>query len=89
MGLSRKVVDLATVIRTIIAGEGVTERQLRSGSRRPDVVKARRVFCQVAVQGMGYSGAGVARFLGVTTSSVNRLAVSEELLEVKRYLRAL
>ena len=86
---SRKVVDLAILARTIIAREGVTERELRSGSRRPDVVKARRVFCQVAVQGMGYSGAGVARFLGVTTSSVNRLAVSEELPEVKRYLKAL
>ena len=60
-----------------------------SGSRRPAVVRARRVFCQVAVQGLGYSGAGVARFLGVTTSSVNRLAASEELPEVKRYLKAL
>ncbi len=60
-----------------------------SGSRRLVVVRARRVFCQVAVQGMGYSGAGVARFLGVTTSSVNRLAASEELPEVKRYLKAL
>jgi putative transposase len=29
------------------------------------------------------------QFLGVTTSSVNRLAVSEELPEIKRYLRAL
>ncbi len=60
-----------------------------SGSRRPAVVRARRVFCQAAVQGMGYSGAGVARFLGVTTSSINRLAASEELPEVKRHLKAL
>jgi hypothetical protein len=49
----------------------------------------RRVFCQVAVRAMGYSGAEVARFLGVTTSSVNRLAVSEQLPEVRRYLSAL
>jgi putative transposase len=87
--LSRKVIDLTTVVRKVIAGEGVTERELRSGSRRPGVVRARRVFCQVAVQGMGHSGAGVARFLGVTTSSVNRLAASEELPQVKRYLKAL
>jgi len=87
--LARKVVDLAIVTRTVSAGEGVTERQLRSGSRRPAVVKARRVFCQVAVQGTGYAGAWVARFLGVTTSLVNRLAVSEALPEVKSYLRAL
>jgi predicted transcriptional regulator len=38
---------------------------------------------------MGYSGAEVARFLGVTTSAVNRLAVSEELPEVRKYLKAL
>jgi hypothetical protein len=43
----------------------------------------------MAVHGMGYAGAAVARFLGVTTSSVNRLAVSEELPEVQRYLKAL
>ena len=80
--LSRKVIDLTTLVRKVVAGEGVTEGELRSGSRRPGVVRARRVFCQVAVQGMGHSGAGVARFLGVTTSSVNRLAASEELPEV-------
>jgi hypothetical protein len=47
------------------------------------------VFCQVAVQGLGYAGAAVARFLGVTTSSVNRLAASAELPAVKSYLKAL
>jgi len=34
---------------------------------------------------MGYSGADVARFLGITTSAVNRLAVSDELSEVQKY----
>ena len=53
------------------------------------MVRARRFFCQVAVKGLGYSGAEVARFLGVTTSSVNRLAVSPELPEVRKYLKAL
>jgi len=87
--LSRKVIELALLASKVIAGEGVAEKELRSGSRRPGIVKARRLFCQVAVEGMGYSGAGVARFLGVTTSAVNRLAVSEELPEVKQYLKAL
>jgi hypothetical protein len=36
---------------------------------------------------MGYSGAEVARYLGVTTSAVNRLAVSEELPDLKQYLK--
>jgi len=45
-----------------------------------------RIFCQVAVRKMGYSGADVARFLGINTSAVNRLAVSDELPEVMKYI---
>ncbi len=44
------------------------------------------MFCQIAVKKMGYSGADVARFLGITTSAVNRLAVSDELPEIAKYL---
>jgi REP-associated tyrosine transposase len=87
--LARKVVDLPTVGRMISDRTRVPVAVLRSGIRRRDVVRARRLFCQIAVQGMGYTGAEVARFLGVTTSSVNRLAVSEELPEVRKYLNAL
>jgi hypothetical protein len=36
---------------------------------------------------MEYSGAEVARYLGVTTSAVNRLAVSEALPDLKQYLK--
>jgi predicted transcriptional regulator len=49
------------------------------------VVKSRRIFSQIAVKKMGYSGADVARFLGITTSAVSRLAVSDELPEVEKY----
>lgn len=87
--LSRRVVALPTVARQLIARTGIPDADLRSGIRRRDVVRARRLFCQLAVKGMGYSGAEAARFLGVTTSSVNRLAVSEELPEVQKYLNAL
>jgi putative transposase len=87
--LSRKSVDVATLATTITAQARVPEAELRSGSRRPAVVRARRLFCQVAVKAMGDSGAAVARFLGVTTSSVNRLAVSEELSEFRKVLNAL
>ena len=34
---------------------------------------------------LGYFGVDIARSLGITTSAVNRLAVSEELPEIKRY----
>src|SRR3990172_9164170 len=85
--LPRKVVDLAALGRQILAKEGVAEEELRSGIRTRGLVRARRLFCQLAVRRMGYSGAEVARFLGVTTSAVNRLAVSEELVNLKKYLK--
>ena len=67
-----------------VMGRGIERTQVfqEAGDREDFVTR-------LAVQGLGYTGAGVVRFLGVTTSSVNRLAVSEELPEVKRYLRAL
>jgi len=67
-------------------GEGVDEAELRSGLRKREAVKARSIFCQIATKKMGYSGADVARFLGINTSAVNRLAVSDELLEVEKYI---
>jgi hypothetical protein len=87
--LARKVVDLPIVARRLSHRGGVSESELRSGNRRRAVVRARRLFCQIAVKGMGYAGAEVARFLGVTTSSVNRLAASEDLPEVRKHLNAL
>ena len=62
------------------------ENDLRSGSRRKQVVEARKLFCQLAVKKMGYPGAGIARFLGVSTSAVNKAANSEEVSSLKRYL---
>ena len=87
--LVRKVVPLGTMERTLCAWEGVTAADLHEGLRNRRVVQARRLFCQIALPGMGYSGAAVARFLGVTTSAVNRLAVSEELPQTRMYLNAL
>jgi putative transposase len=84
--LAVKIADLPSLARTVCEGEGVDEGELRSGLRKRQVVKSRRIFCQIAVKKMGYSGADVARFLGITTSAVNRLAVSDELPEVEKYL---
>ena len=85
--LSEKKPDLTTLAKRIIKGKGIKETDLRSGMRNREVVRARRTFCQLAVREMGYTGAEVARFLGVTTSSVNRLAVSEETAELKKLLK--
>ena len=57
------------------------------GTRKRKVANARKTFCQLAVGKMGYPGAEVAGYLGVTTSSVNRLAVSEEAADLKKYLK--
>ena len=64
--LSSKIKDLSSLARSIEKDEGITG--LRSGSKTRKVSKARRLFCQLAVGKMGYPGAEVARFLGVTTS---------------------
>jgi putative transposase len=85
--LGREVPDLLTLAKRIVRGEGIEESELRSGIRKRGVVRARRLFCQLAIGKMGYPGAEVARFLGVTTSSVNRLVVSEEVSDLKKYLK--
>ncbi len=85
--LGREVPELLILAERIIRGEGIEESELRSGIRKREVVRARRMFCQLAIGRMGYPGAEVARFLGVTTSSVNRLAVSEEVANLKKYLK--
>jgi len=85
--LGREVPDLPKLAKRIVRGEGVAESELRSGIRKREVVRARRLFCQLAIGRMGYPGAEVARFLGVTTSSVNRLVVSEEVSDLKKYLK--
>ncbi|MDY7036302.1 MAG: hypothetical protein SV375_09110 [Thermodesulfobacteriota bacterium] len=84
--LNLKVSDLHSLSREICKGEGVDEAGLGSGLRKRNVVKSRRIFSQIAVKKMGYSGADVARFLGINTSAVNRLAVSDELPGIKKYL---
>ena len=51
--LSQKVRELTSVARRIIAGEGLEASALRSALRTRAVVRARKLFCQVAVKGMG------------------------------------
>jgi len=67
-------------------GEGVDEAELGSGLRKRGTVKACRIFCQVAAKKMGYSGVDVACFLGINIPAGNRLAVSDELLDVEKYI---
>lgn len=87
--LRRKAPSLTALMQTVISSQekGIREDDLRSGDRRRELVKIRRLFCQLAVRGMGYSGAEVARYLGVTTSAVNRLSVFKEIPDFEKYLK--
>ena len=75
--------------RKIVVRQGVGEADLRSGIWTRGVVRARRLVCQAAKREMGYSGADMVRFLGATTSSVNRVTVSEIFPNVRKYPNAL
>jgi REP element-mobilizing transposase RayT len=85
--LSARIKDLPSLARKVTQAAGITESALRSGSKQRKVSRARRLFCQLAVRKMGYPGAEVARFLGVTTSAVVRSANSKDLPEVENYLK--
>jgi len=74
-----------TASRPLCFREGVKETELRAG-RMTEVVRARRLFCQLAVKKLRYYGAEVARYLGMITSAVNRSANWKELPEIKDYL---
>lgn len=74
----KRVMDLKTLLREVCRREGLEEEEILGRSRRESVVRGRKIICQVAVRRLGYTGASVARFLGMTTSSVNRMAGQEE-----------
>ena len=69
--------DLEALAREIAAEQGITETELRSGSRKRKVSETRRGFCRASVGELGFPAAAVARFLGVTTSAVVRAARAE------------
>ena len=72
--------DRTDFLQRLVAGPARCPRLVRANS------PTRRLFCQLAVGKMGYPGAEVARFLGITTSAVVRTAKTEELEEVQKYL---
>jgi plasmid maintenance system antidote protein VapI len=60
----------------------VSEQELRKGSRRSRVSEARAAIAYRSKEELGVSGAEIARYLGVNTSSINRiLARIDELIE--------
>jgi REP element-mobilizing transposase RayT len=78
----KRVMDLKTLLKKVAKRERLEEEEVKGRSRQESVVRGRKVFCQVAVRKLGYTGASVARFLGMTTSSVNRMARPVEMTKL-------
>ena len=74
--LSGQRKDIAQLAEVVCKRYDVSAGELQSGGRRHAVLKAREVVSWIAVRELGYTGAEVARYLGVTTSCINRLISS-------------
>ncbi len=70
--ISRPQMDINELAQRVCTKYNLTPVELCAGSRRHDGVKARRAFSWIAVRELGFSGADVARFLGVTNSCITR-----------------
>ncbi len=86
LGWRGRIPDLPRLLSKVPKKEGVEEQKVRGGDRGRSVVRARKIFCQVAAKRLGYTGASVARFLGVTTSLGNRYASSVGMGNLDQYL---
>ena len=69
--------EIGRVCRHVCDAYEVSAGELCSGSRRRQVVAARGTMAWIAVREFGYSGADVARYLGVSTSCVTRAVAAE------------
>lgn len=78
--------DLPALSQFIARKENIDLSSLLSGSRSRPITQARRILCQIAVKKLRYTGASVARYLGVTTSLVNRMANEKEITGLDDYL---
>ena len=74
--LSGQRIDIKALTQQVCRKYDVSLAELRSGSRRRVIVEARGAVSWIAVRELGYSGADVARYLGVTNSCVTRFVAS-------------
>ena len=66
-------------------GRGIDRSKIFRKQEEEDS-QGRRLLCELAVRKIGYPGVEVARFLGVTTSAVVRVAGFEDLPGIENYL---
>ena len=81
--ISGQNMDLQELCNRVCKREGVSSGELTSGSRRRKLIEARRIVSWIAVHELGYSGADVARHLGVTNSCVTRFIASGTKPDIK------
>jgi len=80
--LRRRGRGIEDIIQEECRKRKVSEEELRKGSRRSRVSEARAAIAHRSKEELGISGAEIARYLGVNTSSINRtLARMDELIE--------
>ena len=64
--------DISSLANRVCAVHKVSVGEIRSGTRRHEIVEARLVFSCLAVKELVYTGAEVTRYHGVTTSCDTR-----------------
>ena len=87
--LSGQRIDINGLAARVCREYQISVGELCSGSRRLSVVQARAVLSWVAVRELGYSGAEVARYLGVTNSCVTRIVASDTKPPVEELIKEL
>jgi putative transposase len=71
-------VDLSGLAVKVAEKYGISIAELQSGGRRGALVRARNAMSWLGVRELGYSGADVARYLGVTNSCITRMIAKGE-----------
>jgi REP element-mobilizing transposase RayT len=84
--LSSKQISVSLLAEKVCKVHKISTGELRSGSRRHEIFEARRIVSWLAVTELGYSGAEVARYLGVTTSCITRVVSSGKRPDRKNYI---
>jgi REP element-mobilizing transposase RayT len=87
--LSGQRIDIDGLAVKVCRQYEISLGELCSGSRRQSVVQARAVLSWIAVRELGYSGAEVARYIGVTNSCVTRIVASGNKPQVEDLIKNL
>ena len=81
--------NIAALAQQVCKKYNISLGELHSGGRRRDVAMARGSISWIAVRELGFSGADVARYLGVTNSCVTRFIASGKKPDVDNLIKNL